>query len=159
MDKKKIKNNLLSNENIEKILSIGKWDERGSSLDIFFDDYIEDLISGISRKFILKDYISKKISKIFFDIEKEGAKTLYRAMYVKGVISEFPGIYWSSNPKTKPYVEKPEGFNEVLIFTDFNKDIIDWEQTILARLDYVFGDSEKEYRIKKDIGSISFKIK
>ena len=159
MEKQKIKRNILSNKNIEKILSLGRWDSRGSSLNYFFDDYIDDILIGLSRKSLLKEYISEKIDKVFEEIENEQKDNLFRAIYLKDPkITGFPGIYWSSREDTRPYVEHPEGFLEVLVSTPYKEPLVDWEGTIIARMDYLFGDNEKEFRLKSDLSKLDVNI-
>jgi hypothetical protein len=155
MNQKKIKEAILSNEIINNIVKSNRWGiNHGSNIIEYFIDNDLEIEYGDSklRKKIIKEYISKKINHVFNDILNESPDFLYRSVYlreapeVKGVF----GIYWSSKELTAPCVEHSYG-TEYLLKIDFNNSLVDWTKTILSRLDYIYGEQEKEYQLFNNV--------
>jgi hypothetical protein len=151
MNQQIIKETILSNEIISKIIKSQRWGIFHGShiIEYFIDNDLEiEYADSALRKKIIKAYISKKIMTIFKDIEMESKETLYRSIYSKEkpVTEGIYGIFWSSKPNTAPCVQYDKG-EEYLLEIDFNFSQIDWINTILSRLDYIHGDREKEYQL------------
>lgn len=143
---------ILSEEYLNFVTRTGKWCHHGSKTIHYFED--EDLVleyaNSRERKSIVKEYIRDKIENIEYDIEDEKPDTLYRAVYLKEKPSEkdFFGFFWSSKPLTAPCVKKESNLEEYLLEIDFNDDVVDWKETLMSRMDFVYGDREKEFYLK-----------
>ncbi len=148
-------NYLLSDTVINEIAATGKWSSHGSSIYEYFDeqDMLDCMADSRLRKVELKRYLKDKSKEIFDSIETESPKFLYRSVYTKSLNNlkdrEYFGIYWSSNPLTAPCVEKREGELEARITIEYDDSIIDWQQTLRSRIDFLYGDREFEFQIKK----------
>lgn len=146
---------ILSEEYLNWVMESGRFCEHGSKTVHYFDD--EDLMMEYSnskdRKKILKKYIQEKIQTIIEDIEYEAPEFLYRAIYAKEMplLNGFFGHYWSSREDTNICVELDSQQKEYLLSIRFDSAPIDWIETLKSRLDYCYGDNEKEYFFKENI--------
>lgn len=144
---------LLSNEVIDEISTTGKWSHHGSSIYEYFEDQeLTDFIGDSKlRKQEIRNYLKQKANEIFRDIQEEDPEYLYRSVYTNSpnklkLQDEF-GIFWSSNPQTTPCVKKRDGDFEVLITIEYDREIINWKETLRSRIDFLYGDREKEYQL------------
>lgn len=162
MNKKEIIEKILSEECLNEIINSERWGIFHGShiIEYFIDNDLElEYACSKSRKKILKRYIVNKLPIIFSNIENEQKKFLYRSVYLneKPKIKDKFGIFWSSDKNTAPCVQH-NGGEEFLLKIDFDNDIINWKNTILSRLDYLYGDNEKEYQILDEkVNLISYK--
>ena len=58
-------------------------------------------------------------------------------------------IFGSSKCITAPCVKEKNNCNEYLLQLDFDENLIDWKETLMSRMDFVYGDREKEFLSKK----------
>lgn len=150
---------ILSEDYLDFVVSNNKWCHHGSSIIHFFED--EELIFEYGntrlKKKIIKDYIQDKINSILLDIEDESPEFLYRAVYLekKPKEKDFYGFFWSSKEVTAPCIENTKELNEYLLEIEYNETIVDWKETLMSRMDYVYGDREKEYYLKDKIVSLN----
>jgi hypothetical protein len=157
MNKQHIKNVLLSNENINTIVNSGRWISNihlGTNIIDYFIDHnlIYEYANSKLKKIIIKDYLLKKIDKVFDDLDQEDRSILYRSIYTKNIPSinhkHDLGIFWSSNPYTGCCVQKDNDSDlEVTFLIKFPEKDINWLETIRSRTDYYNGDREKEYQL------------
>lgn len=142
-----------SDEYLEFVVRTNKWCSHGSNIIEYFED--SDMIYEFSnyslKKKILKKYIKLKLKEILDTIKEENPSFLYRAIYSddKSFNYGFYGHHWSFNKNTNICYEI-SNMPEVLLVIKFDYDIIDWKETLMARLDYLFGEKEKEYYLKNE---------
>ena len=143
---------ILSDEYLNSVLSSGKWCYHGSNIIHYFEDNEFEIEYGNSRdkRYILKRYIKEQINKIIKDLKDENPTMLYRSINAKEKPDylNFFGHFWSSKENTAPCVRNDDNSDEYLLTINFDSDMVDWKQTLSSRMDYVYGDREKEYYLK-----------
>lgn len=161
MNKRKIKDILLSSEHIQRISECNNWivqGHKGSTvLDYFLDEGFSefDYVNSQRRKEIIKAYLSNNIEIVLEDLSSFNFNFLYRSIYVKkdALINKASyGLFWSTCSSTTPCVPNPgSSFSEVLLTIKFDESQINWLETVRSRLDPLFGDKEQEIQLKKDV--------
>lgn len=154
-----IKNQILSEGYIQRISASGQWvnsHHMGSTVLDYFLDHGYEIEYGDSRKrkAIIKAYLETKVEQVINDLKSIEQQVIYRSIYVK----DYPvsmranfGLFWSTDEMTSACVQKPsEDHLELLLSTKINKGSIDWFETIVSRLDPLFGDRESEIQLAKD---------
>lgn len=146
-------NYILSDSYLNFVIKNEKWCHHGSHILKYFDyeDLVLEYANSKERKQILKKYIQTRLNEILTEFEVEKPEFLYRALYLenKPKFYDFFGYFWSSDEKTNACVKlntKPT----YLLKISFDFNIIDWQQTLMSRMDFVFGEKEKEYYLKNE---------
>lgn len=138
----------------------------GASVDKFLqtaDDYDKSLFVKFAISEIVNRIDDAK-RNITSNIES-GKLRIYRAMlvgedYLNHLISQGKhlGIFWTLDKdladvyNSSGYVSHKTDVNNsstVVIETEISEDYIDWEQTLLARIDIDYGDKEEEITLFK----------
>lgn len=165
MDLEQAKDYILSDNYISEILNTNKWVENGSEImDYFYENSLMHQYANTKeKKLILSKYIKERLTEFLENLDFElQDKTLYRSIYLK----EKPenkgkfGNCWSSRSDTYACTSQEYGMDEYILEIDYNEEIIDWERTLKSRIDFMFGEREKEFFIKDiEISLKSFTIK
>lgn len=164
MQRNEIRKKILSNENINRIALSGYWvtGNHGSQIiDYFEDNELEyEYADSTLRKKVIKKYLSENIDSVLDDLEYLDGIDIYRTIYIKELPDSHEaalGRFWSTRPDTNPCIDnKLTESLEVTFKTKAKRELIDYFETALSRLDYVFGSREKEIQIN-DV-SVRFSI-
>lgn len=152
---------ILSEEYLKEVLNTSKWCSHGSDIFEYFEyEGLEfEFANSQERTQIVKAYIKNRTKEIINEIEEEAPMFLYRAIYCDQIKTktDFYGYYWSAREDTCPYVEIQDE-KEFLLKIEFNENLIDWIETFKSRMDFLYGEREKEYFLKKEkVTLINFK--
>ncbi|MFS1429508.1 hypothetical protein LMH73_020875 [Vibrio splendidus] len=152
-----IQDYLCSESVISEISNTGRWSWHGTRIQEYFNDewLTDEYCNTRDRKRIIKQYLFEKSVSIHKDLISESPEKLYRAIYLeKGCVPDttaYHGVFWSSNPNTSACVQSDCNQVEWLLEVDFTMDLVDWNETLRSRIDYIHGDREQEFQIKKGL--------
>jgi hypothetical protein len=165
----KMKEKILSTKSINKIIESGRWSSHGSEIKFLFGDennYDKDdsdfsiLTEYLNRSF---DLVYKEISALDFPLKIKRYLTLDEdeAKAIKSsedIIGDF-GSYWTNGTgdSYEAYKKKRKEYFVILEGEVESLSDIDVFETIISRMDYIYGSQESEIQMKKNIKLKSFK--
>ncbi|WP_210499494.1 hypothetical protein [Vibrio crassostreae] len=144
---------------------MSEWDEL---YEAYEDKYPNASTNKGELRKLLMDWMPLRINYIVNDIvsELDYQKTLYRAVAFTSeslqslkenggeLAVEQVGVYWSHRACTNRQRLLPKGkeeqYADVRLKIDFKKEIVDWYETFLSRMDFLHGDGEMEYQLRPD---------